>query len=337
MTRPKIPVKQLLFVIVLVLFVMSYQKPTVVDYKNISGSTMGTTYHLKFDHHETQKVRDGINSLLTTLNQSMSTYIKDSEISKFNRSKSIEVTRISSGLWVMVNEALKGSKLSHGAYDITVGPLLREYGFGPDKRVNSTPSEETLKNLKQFVGYQHIKLFDSNRIQKLHKDVELDLNSIAKGYGVDLICLFLDQNKINNYLVEIGGEIRVKGVSPRGDDWHIGINQPIRGAKSDQFYAVVPIVNQSMATSGNYRSFVQSKDKILGHIIDPIHGKPIQTEVLSATIFAEDCYFADALATMSMVNTLQDSLAILKKLPEVKYYLIAVDKDQQLKHYSNLN
>ncbi|PCJ18588.1 MAG: hypothetical protein COB02_10645 [Candidatus Cloacimonadota bacterium] len=336
MQRPKIPIRQILFIIVLILFGMSFQTKNEKSYQFIHGSTMGTTYHIKFDFHESIKIKQKVEKVLRDLNQSMSTYIKDSEISKFNSFQSIEPMTISSGLWFMVNEAFKVSKLSNGGYDVTVGPLLREYGFGPNKRVNSIPTKETINSIKTYIGYKKVKLLEDFQIKKLHPKIQLDLNSIAKGYGVDLICKFLDKSKIENYLVEIGGEIKAKGKSPRDDNWHIGINQPVRGSKSDQFYSVVPIINQSMATSGNYRSFVKSKDKILGHIIDPITGKPIQTEVLSATIFAKDCYYADALATMSMVSGLDKSIKILKELKGVKYYLIAVDKDKKLKHYSNL-
>ncbi|MCO4781520.1 MAG: FAD:protein FMN transferase [Candidatus Cloacimonetes bacterium] len=336
MSKPKIPIQQILFLVVLVIFVMSYQKKETKPYQTLHGKTMGTTYHLKFDYHESKDISKKINSVLQDVNQSMSTYIKDSEISRFNSMSSTNALTVTSDLWFMVSEALKVSKLSKGQYDVTVGPLLREYGFGPNKRVNSSPDITTINQIKKYVGYDKIKVLKNSQIQKLHPKVQLDLNSIAKGYGVDLICDILNEHSIKNYLVEVGGEIRVSGVSPRGDDWVIGINQPVRGSKADEFYSVIPIINESMATSGNYRSFVQSKDKILGHIIDPLSARPVQTEVLSATIFTKDCYYADALATMSMVSGLKRSIEILESL-KVRYYLIAVNEDKTLQHYSNFS
>lgn len=336
MSRPKIPIQQILFLAVLIIFVMSYQTSTPKQYLSLHGKTMGTTYHLKFDHNESEIISEKIESTLKEINQSMSTYIKESEISKINRMNSIQPITVTTDLWFMLDEAIKVSKLSKGLYDVTVGPLLKEYGFGPDKRVNALPSKEQITEVKKYVGFDKVELLSQNRIRKTHPKVQLDLNSIAKGYGVDLIARLLKKNGITDYLVEIGGEIKVSGKSPRGDDWVIGINQPIRGAKADDFYSVVPIVEESMATSGNYRNFVESEDKILGHIIDPLSGKPIQTEVLSATIFAQDCYFADALATMAMVSGLKKSIKILDEL-KVKYYLIAVQKDKSLKHFSNFS
>lgn len=231
-------------------------------------------------------------------------------------------------LKTIITRSFDISKASGGAYDITCSPLINAWGFGYEhlKEVDA----QVIDSLKKFVGYEKITLTNDTLI-KQDERMKLDLSSISKGYCSDLIASFLKSRGVENFLVEIGGEIAYKGVNPNGEAWRVGINKPLfdtTGLIQDLEEIVVLQGNGGLATSGNYRNFKLIDGKRVGHTIDPKSGYPIQTDVLSATVIAADCMTADGLATALMVVGSQKAEELMSKFSNTEYLLILGTKDE---------
>ena len=271
-----------------------------------SGETMGTLYNIKIVSSEPgqagqQVLKEEIDKLLIQLNNQMSTYIENSEISRFNVSIEDTPFDVSQSFIKVLSLASQITAESGGAFDATVMPAVNLWGFGREGRRDDTPSDRKVIELKEYVGMDKITI-DGNTISKSHAKTELDFSAIAKGYGVDLVADLLGQKGFANYMVEIGGEVVVKGVNAKSGPWRIGIDRPeIEPSVDRNFQAILEIKDVAVATSGDYRNYFISGDSLYSHTIDPVTCKPIVNGVASVTVIAPTCVLADAMATAIMV------------------------------------
>lgn len=271
----------------------------------ISGNTMGTTYTIKIVRNNflllgdtTKKVKaleEGITSLLRSINMKMSTYIPDSEISLFNNLKKNSWLEISPETVFVLSNSIRISEMTGGAFDITLGPLINLWGFGPDRKPVKIPSEEEIDRVKGKIGYKKISTKnDPPAASKDDPEIYCDLSGIAKGYGVDTVASFLDSHGFYNYLVEIGGEISVRGKNASGIEWRLGVLAP---DGSNDVKKIISIGDLAMATSGDYHNYFEEEGIRYSHIIDPVTGSPISHKLVSVTVIMRSCMEADALAT----------------------------------------
>jgi len=286
----------------------SCDKP--IEAMKISGPTMGTTYNITLYPAEgtsldSKQMQRQIDASLKRINQQMSTWIKDSEISLFNKSESTDWYPISAEFAGVVEAAQSISKLSNGAFDITVGPLINLWGFGKDF-TNNNPDDATIEAAKENIGYQKLEIRNSPpALKKQIPQLQINLSAIAKGYGVDAIADQLSTMGIDNYLVEIGGEIRASGSKPNKSLWRIAIEKPSTKERSIQQGLLLN--NTGVATSGDYRNYFEREGMRYSHTIDPATGKPITHKLASISVLHKSAMMADGLATAIMV--LGDSMA----------------------------
>ncbi|MDX2422567.1 MAG: FAD:protein FMN transferase [Amphritea sp.] len=264
------------------------------------GPTMGTSFSVKWvssDASVDATLPAQIDQLLVDINHSMSTYQDDSELSRINQMPAGESVMLSKGLTQVLKQALEISHSSGGAFDVTVGPLVNLWGFGPDGRIIRAPADADIQALRQRVGYHYINL--SGQQLTRERNVYIDLSAIAKGYGVDKVAELLETAGITAYLVEIGGELRARGTKPDGSHWKIAIEAPVSGER--QVQRIIKVNNIGIATSGDYRNYFEEDGIRFSHTINPVTGKPINHKLASVTVLAKDCATADALATAMMV------------------------------------
>ena len=274
----------------------------------INGNTMGTTYSIKIIDKLPQtidinNVKSKIDSVLQIVNQQMSTYIPDSEISRFNRLTNKEWFTISTDFYDVIVMAQEISLLTNGAFDITVGPIIDLWGFSGDLTQNAwqPPSEKVVEEEIKSIGFNNI-VIGNNSIKKENVATKIDLNAIAKGYGVDVVFELLNGLGYTDILVEIGGEVRCSGLNKDGNSWRIGIDKPILDIiPGAELQAVISLDNKGLATSGDYRNYFEYNGELYSHMIDPVTGYPTQDNVASASVIAQNCMTADAFATALMV------------------------------------
>lgn len=312
-------------------------KEKLVEY-TYQVETMGTFGTIKYIHSEDnqQEINQAIDSILIMVNQSMSTYIEDSEISMYsNFFGTDDFLAFEENLSLKFNEVLKLSdelfNLTNGAFNPLVMPLINYWGFGPNDGTIKLDSTE-VNSILQCIDYnKFIEARENYTPDSSLKCFELDFSAIAKGYGVDLIAYFLNTFGIENYMVEIGGEVNCKGKNGKNKLWKIGIETPNETKRS--LYASIDIENKAMATSGNYRNFktLDSGQKVV-HIVDPNTGYSVNSNLLSATIIANDCATADALATACMVMGVKDCFNLIENTPDIDCFLIYSDEDGTLKN-----
>ena len=268
-----------------------------------TGNTMGTTFIIKIISAQPfknyQNLEIGIDSVLEAVNQQMSTWDPNSELSRFNRNKSINPIPVSSQLFEVVESAMSVSEKTNGAFDITVFELMGLWGFGPSPK-DGIPTDKEIEKVLSNTGWEQVKLLE-NDIKKLNPNIKIDLNAIAKGYGVDQVFHYISSLGYTDVFVEIGGEVRCSGKNKYNKSWSLGIEDPEHGVSLDRDLAgVVVLEDRATATSGNYRNFLDFDGEILGHTINPKSGIPLKTDVLSVTVLAESCMMADAWATVLM-------------------------------------
>lgn len=270
----------------------SGQQPHV----KVAGATMGTTYHVTVvaKDVDSKKLKDQIDSLLLDVNRQMSTYDPDSELMQLNRSAVGQPFNLSAELAFVLAESQRINADTNGAFDVTVGPLVNRWGFGPDAELPPPNSDEILA-LKERVGSQWLTLSDDSRQAIRKRDIFVDLSAIAKGFGVDQLANMLIDSGYQNFLVEIGGELRVRGLNASGEPWRVAIERPNLAPGTVQ--ASVGISDMSVATSGSYRNFREIDGKRFSHTIDPVTGSPVDHNMVSVTVLASNCAEADALAT----------------------------------------
>lgn len=264
---------------------------------SFSGPTMGTTYTVKFYTNESMdsawQYKDDVDAVLVRVNELMSTYDPESELSRFNQSAMNVDMQVSSDLAYVIDQAIMISKMSNGAYDVTVGPLVNLWGFGPGKKLDVLPSDEEIELAKQKTGFAAIALKGQTLAKT--KDIYIDLSSIAKGYGVDKVAKKLERLGIESYLVEVGGEILSKGLKPDGEPWRVAIESPNGGHSVVQ--KVVDLTDVAIATSGDYRNYFERNGVRYSHTINPNTGKPITHRLVSVTVIAKNTTLADGFAT----------------------------------------
>lgn len=291
-----------------------------------SGLTMGTTYTVKWvsnaavDKAETVAA---INRALVEVNQSMSTYIPDSELSLLNGLPAGSSAELSKELAFVLQLGLEISEQSDGAFDFTVGPLVNLWGFGPNGRVMQAPDEEKIAAVMQRVGYQSVELKDQHLVKTL--DSYIDLSAIAKGYGVDVIAQLLEARGIDSYLVEIGGELRAKGLKPDGSHWKVAIESPVATTERS-IQKIIAVKDIGIATSGDYRNYFEENGVRFSHTIDPITARPIRHNLASVTVLAKTCAEADGYATAMMVMGPVKALKFAEARDIEAFFLVKTDK-----------
>jgi thiamine biosynthesis lipoprotein len=286
---------------------------------HLSGKTMGTTYNVKFvtdPNIDNEKLHNEIEQKLININQLMSTYIPDSELSIINKAPANTPMPISAETRLVLEEALRLGQLTDGALNVTLGPLVNLWGFGPDKRPEVIPSDAEIIQAMQSVGLEHIVL-NGKQISKRVPGLYIDLSPIAKGYGVDALALLLEAKGITDYLVEIGGEMRLSGIKSSGQEWRVAIEKPL--SKQRVIQRIVAIGGNAIATSGDYRNYYEENGVRYSHLIQPQTGYPIQHNLVSVTVIHPSSMTADGLATaLSILGTEaaielaeRDNLAVL--------------------------
>ena len=295
-----------------------------MPYQHNRGQIFGTFYSITYQcDNDLQKE---IEAELKKVDQALSMFNKESIISKINRNEKVELNEMFLQVFTL---AQKVSQDTDGAFDITVAPLVNAWGFG--FKTGDQPSVASIDSLMSTVGYNKISL-KGRQVFKENKNTMLDCSAIAKGYGSDVVAAFLKKRGIENFMVEIGGEVVTQGISEKRVPWRIGVTKPTEDSLSigDELQTVLNVTNKAMATSGNYRNFYYKDGKKYAHTIDPKTGYPVQHSLLSATVLANNCATADAYATSFMVMGIEKAKAVLERHPELMAYFIYSDKKGEL-------
>lgn len=300
----------------------------------IFGQTMGTVYQVKVvteNGIDAEKLKNSIENRLKKINQSMSTYIPDSEISRFNNLDQFgQAFKVSEDFWTVMTMAKQVYGLTEGAWDGTVAPLVNLWGFGSKKTVDRVPSETAINALLPAIGFDLIEMGAGRQLGKKDAAVTLDLASIAKGYAVDQVARLLEENGFHHYLVEIGGETFAAGHRLDGQPWRVGINRPERNAPFDAVYKVVSLSDRALATSGDYRNYFELNGRFYGHVLDPRNGYPVTNGIVSVSVLADTCALADGLATGMMVMGVEKGLALVDRLKQVECLIVVQSPDGRL-------
>jgi thiamine biosynthesis lipoprotein len=292
------------------------------DYYSINGLAQGTTYSVSYASRNDLNLRASIDSLLIDFNASLSIYQSASVISRINQNDS---TVLADDKFIFVfQKAYEVYQKTNGAFDITVAPLVNAMGFGNTDTLEV--DSMMIDSLKQYVGMKGVRLLQG-KVVKDHPRIMLDVNGLAQGYSVDLICQFLEEKGIKHYLVEVGGEVRAKGKNVHHQTWTVGIDKPYEGnlIPGSNLQAKIRLKNKAMATSGNYRKYYERNGMKFVHTIDPGTGYPVVSNLLSATVVTGDCILADAYATAFMVMGLKSSIHFLNQNPFLEACLIYTD------------
>ncbi len=308
----------LVFLIVATVIILAENKP---EYRTSQGAVFGTTYHITYNHNA--DLSTDITRVLKDVDNSLSTFNTNSTISLVNKNMQVE---LDSMFLYVFHLAQQVAETTTGAFDITVAPAVNAWGFGFKNA--ETIDNDLIDSLKQIVGYQMVKE-ENGAIVKEDNRIMLDCSAIAKGFGCDVVAALFDSVGITDYMVEIGGEIVVKGLNSKGSDWRIGISKPTDDslATETELQTVLELTNRAMATSGNYRNFYYKDGKKYAHTIDPATCRPVNHNLLSVTVLAENCAVADAYATAMMVLGLERSLELCEKLQNIDAYFIYQDNE----------
>ena len=316
----------LLMLIIGTVVILQKQPP----FRTNEGLVFGTIYKITYQHQE--DLHNDIKAALMEVDNALSPYNKNSIISRINHNQD---TLLNEHFTHVFELAQKISTETEGAFDITVAPLVNAWGFGFKHSIDIAPN--VIDSIGQFVGYQKIRLSDG-KITKDDPRTMLDCSAIAKGYGVDVVARTLDKKGVQHYMVDIGGEVVVKGKNSRMKTWRIGINKPVEDSLSinQELQTILEVSGVGMATSGNYRKFYYKDGKRYAHTIDPRIGHPVQHSILSATVIAKDCTTADAYATAFMVMGLEKSMGFCKAHPELDAYFICDGEGESYEiHYTS--
>ena len=291
---------------------------------HLFGETMGTTYQITIIINTNNKVdaiqlQKKVDSLFTQVNNIFSTYIENSELTRFNDNLSAVPIKISSEFSELYEKAVSISLSSDGSFDFTVLPLVKLWGFGPEFNNSKIPSKNKINKIMSYTGIDNLEYADGY-LSKLNKNVQIDFSAIAKGWGVDRIALFLNNQGFKNYMVEIGGEIRVAGFNNLNSKWSLGISKP-EGSETE-LYTTITVSDLAVATSGSYNNYFTLENTNYSHIINPKIGYPIKHDLVSATVVADDCATADAIATAVMVKGFNLGLEWINSLPDIECLLV---------------
>ena len=296
----------------------------------IEGEAQGSTYHIKYIAERDENLKPAIDSILEVIDLSMSTYRPDSAISKINQG---DTTVVVDEHFRKVFEASQQIwQESEGLFDPTVGVLVNAWGFGKQKISEADlPTDKNIDSLRKYVGFDKVALTEKNLIKKRYTEILFDFNAIAQGYTSDVVANYLSVRGIKNYIVEIAGEMYLKGKNTVEDkSWTIGVENPLKPLDDRDLVATIQFTNQGLATSGNYRKvWTDSNGHKYVHSINPLTGRATQSDVLSATVVAPSTMLADGYATMFMVMGLAKSKAFLEKHPDLAVLLVYSDDKHQ--------
>lgn len=323
-----------ILIVLLVAFSTSCNSSGVKE-QIFTGEALGTSYRVHFFKSEEIQMEQALDSIFRVINKSMSTYQGDSYISQINSGETNIV--VDENFREVYNYSKKIFEESNGYFDPTVGKLVNAYGFGPEITNNRLEKDE-IDSLLVFVGFDKTKITEDNRILKNHPEIFIDFNAIAKGYAVDVIARYLDQWNISDYLVEVGGELRAKGRNRIKDKtWVVGIDDPLQSGGTRTLQTALKLENRAMATSGNYRKFRKDAqtDELFVHTINPITGLAEKSNLLSASVLAENCTLADGYATAFMALGLDKSLEMYQELENLDVYFIYSDENAEINIYAS--
>ena len=320
---------QIPFLVILIVgTILIIRQQHSMPYQQCSGVIFGTTFHVTYQYDEDLEAE--VVDKLKEVDAALSMFNEQSTISKINNNQAVEPDKMFLDVFQLAQQV---SKDTHGAFDITVAPLVNLWGFG--FKHAQEPTKHAIDSLRQFVGYQKVS-YDGKTIQKQDPRIMLDCSAIAKGYGTDVVARLMDEKGVKNYLVEIGGEVVTRGISEKRVPWKIGVTKPTDDSLhiGNELQTVLNVTDKAMATSGNYRNFYYKGGRKYAHTIDPKTGRPVQHNILSATVLCNQCAKADAYATAFMVMGLDKAREVLERNPDLMVYFIYDDKGQNKVWYS---
>jgi len=326
--------RKIYFLVFAIFLLFSCNQQEEVHSYEFNGQALGTTYMVHYFSNNELNFEKSLDSILEEINSSMSTYITKSDISRINRGDT--TVKIDIHFRKVFDASNKIYKESNGFFDPTVGVLVNAYGFGPGKPLKKIDSTQ-LDSLSRLVGFKMINIAENGTIQKENPKMYLDFNAIAKGYTIDVIAAYLQSENVQNYLIELGGELRAKGKNLENDsEWVVGIDNPNQEEVDRQLQAKVKLSNAAMATSGNYRKY--RIDTVTGqkfvHTINPKTGKAERSNLLSASVIAENCMLADGYATAFMALGLERTKELLEKLNGVEVYILYSSEEGNMEVFS---
>ena len=313
----------LIGVVICAILIWELDEAPKSSYYSNQGKVFGTYYNIRYE--ATQDLEEDIQAAFTEFDNSLSLFNPYSILSAVNDNRDTVTNTAFETMWA---EAERVYRLSGGAFDITVAPLVKAFGFGRKSDQYSAISTQTIDSLRTFVGFEKVSLVD-HKVIKTDPRVQLDGGAVAKGQACDMIAAVLRDHRCENYLVDIGGEVVAHGINAKGEPWHIGITKPNlnnEGAQ-DELEKIIEVTDICMATSGNYRNFYYEGTERRSHTIDPRTGWPVQHSLLSATVVSSTCMRADALATACMVLGAEEALALIERTKESACYLIVAQAD----------
>ncbi|MCS6928498.1 MAG: FAD:protein FMN transferase [Saprospiraceae bacterium] len=303
-------------------------------YTHLKGQAQGTTFHITYYDPRGRDFSAQVDSLFRLIDRSMSLWDSTSIIRRINRNE--PDVPLDEHFIAVFERAQQFAQATDGVFDITVGPLVRAWGFSYKKGL-PPPDSMQVDSLRRLTGYRKVRIV-GGRLQKDDPRIELDMNAIAQGYTVDLMAKFLETQGIEHYMVEIGGEVRTAGVNERGERWRIGIDRPTTDTAEAQkrpLQTIISLSNKALATSGSYRKFIERDGKKFSHAIDPRTGYPVSHRLLSVSVVADDCTTADAYATAFLVMGLEEALSIAQRTG-LGLYAIYADESGKLQTRSTL-
>lgn len=329
----KIIITLIAVVVITALFYLRFTQTRMVD---LRGFTQGTTYMVKFykpltlrtlfdiNDNYARRTKNRLEQLLVEFDNSLSGYNKESIVSKVNRNEDVVVDSLFNRVF---KRSVELNKESAGLLDVSAGPLFELWGFGFKNGME--PTIEAIDSVKQFIGIDKVKIVD-NRVVKDDNNITLNFNAIAQGYSVDIVCDWLNTINIDAYIVDIGGEIKAKGTKSSGEKWRVGIDKPVdnNNTPGANMQTIITLQDRSLATSGNYRKFYIKDGKKYSHTINPVLGKPVEHNLLSATVVADNAMDADAYATILMVLGVDKAKRFLDEHKEIDAYLVFSVQDK---------
>ncbi len=314
----------LLFLIIGTIIVIRQNRPV---YRSNEGSVFGTSYRITYLYNK--DLKNDIEQSLAKVDGALSMFNDSSTISKINRNENVIPDSLFMHVYTLAEQV---SNWTNGAFDITIAPAVNAWGFGFKHAENIT--DETIDSLKNLVGYKKVQVING-KIIKSNPDIMLDCSAIAKGFGSDVLADMMKAKNIDNFMIEIGGEIVLKGINSKGKNWNIGVSKPIDDslAVSNELQTILSLTDCALATSGNYRNYYYKDGKKYAHTIDPKTCRPVSHNLLSATVIASDCATADAFATSMMVIGLDSAKVLCDKHKDIEAYFIYENTDGEITTY----
>lgn len=317
------------FILIIFSFFSCKQKPDLKLVK-FGGEAQGTYYAVTYYSKTGENLQNQVDSIFKAFNFYASLWEPNSTICKVNRNDSI--INLDSVFVDLFNKSVSISKITDGYFDFTVGQLVNAWGFGFDGKTKL--NKQKVDSLLKYVGYTNVEI-KNGKIVKANPNIKIDFNAIAQGYSVDIVAKYLRDKGIENYLIDVGGEVLGKGKKPDGNLWTVGIEKPAENADSERILkAKVKLLDRAIATSGNYRKYYEENGIRYSHTIDPKTGYPVRHSLLSVTVLTDECWEADAYATAFMVMGIEKSLDFIRKTKKLEAFFIYTDESGKLKTYS---